>query len=101
MFMWFFKNNSKIILRCDKKSQTFSSHVGIFHNVKCLLLRFLHYSVTGKVFVYIMASQRDQSIVTSYALSRLCANEYIRMCGFTRVNLLENDFPEIHTKREK
>lgn len=51
----------------------------------------------------VMTSQRDQSIVTSYALSRLCANEYIsiRMCGFTRVNLLENDFPEIHTKREK
>lgn len=46
----------------------------------------------------VMTSQRDQSIVTSYALSRLCA---IRMCGFTRVNLLENDFPEIHTKREK
>lgn len=33
MFMWFFKNNSKIILRCDKKPQTFSSHVEIFHNV--------------------------------------------------------------------
>lgn len=69
-----------------------------FSQCKCLLLRFLHYSMTGNVFVYMMTSQRDWSIVTS--LIHLCVNEYKRMLDL-RVDLLKNDFPEIHTKREK
>lgn len=64
-----------------------------------LIVTFLTlFVVTGEVFIYIMTSQRDKSIVTS--LIHLCVNEYIRMLDF-RVNLLENDFPETHTKREK
>lgn len=99
MFMWFFLNNSKIILRCDKKPQTFSSHVGIFHNVNvycCVsyIIRWLErcHDVT-KRSIYC-----DVICIESSLCERIY---YIRMCGFTRVNLLENDFPEIHTKREK